>query len=80
MLTNVIRQLLKEDPFRPFTMSLSSRTTVRIARASMAKVSDTGDVLYTYDLDGKETGLISIRHVCSITPDAPPDEPVVVKL
>ena len=71
MLTNVIRQLLKENPFQPFTMSLASRTTVRIARAGMAKVSDTSDVLYTYDLDGKETGIISIHHVCSITPNAP---------
>jgi hypothetical protein len=79
MLTKTIQQFPALEPFIPFTLSLSSRTTLRIARASMAKVSESGDVLHVFDTDGNETSLISIRHVVSLTSDPPADEPVVSK-
>jgi hypothetical protein len=78
MLTNVIRQFLETKPFTPFTMSLTSRTTIRIARAETATVSESGEILHVIDVDDRES-FIAIRHVVCIIPDASPDDPVVIK-
>jgi hypothetical protein len=78
MLTNVIRGLLEDKPFTPFTMSLTSRTTVRIAQADSASVNESGEIVRVTDMEGRQC-IISIRHIVSISPDPPPDEPVVVK-
>ena len=78
MLTRAIQQLLDHEPFIPFTLSLSSRTTVRIARADQASVEHGGDILHVVQDNGGES-YISIRHVVSITPDPPPDEPVIAE-
>ena len=78
MLTDAIYRFLEKKPFTPFTLSLTDRSTVRIVNPATATVSFGGDVLRLKHENGCES-LISIRHVVSLTPDPPPDVPIVVK-
>jgi hypothetical protein len=77
MLTNVIRQLLETVPFTPFTLSLASRTAMRIALPESATIDETGDVLHVIDTDGREN-FVSIRHVACITLDLSPDDAIEI--
>jgi hypothetical protein len=76
MLTHVIQQFLEMKPFMPFTLSLTSRTIIRIDRPEQACVSNSGEVLNVLHDDGVKS-MISIRHVVCLTTDPPPDEPTV---
>jgi len=77
MLINVIRQLLETQPYTPFTLSLASRTTVRIALPESATIDETGDVLHVIDTNGREN-FISIRHIACLTLDLSPDDAIEI--
>jgi hypothetical protein len=72
----LIKQLLDAEPFRPFTISMSSRTTVRIDRKGQAVLSPDGSALTLLGESGP-TCVLSTHHIVSITLDPPPDEPII---
>lgn len=75
-MTEVIQQCLNADPFIPFTLALASRTTLRIPRADCAQVDPDGGVMNVKLDDGYEA-IVSLRHVVTLTWDAPPDLPII---
>ena len=72
MSADVVRGLLAADPFEPFTLSLTSRSTVDVTRPELAAVSADGSTLALNGPDGQLWQAISLRHVTTITfPDQP---------
>jgi hypothetical protein len=71
-----LRELLRQEPFRPFTMGLMGKTRVRISRPDWAMVSPDGSQMIAYD-DQRELHFVSVPHIASIEFD-PPVEPDVV--
>jgi hypothetical protein len=69
---DIIRQLLAADPFEPFCLNLSSRSTVDITRPERTTVSADGSTLTIVGPDGQLWQAVSLRHVAAVTfPVAP---------
>jgi hypothetical protein len=72
----LIKQLLDAEPFRPFTISMTSRTTEHIARKGQAVLLPDGSALTILGENGP-TCVLSTYHIVCVTLDPPPDEPVI---
>ena len=76
MTSKQIRQLLRQQPFTPFTMGLMDKSRVRITRPDWVMVSPDGTQMIAYDTD-RRLHMLSVAQVASIEPD-PPVEPDVI--
>ena len=67
-----LRPLLDADPFEPFTLHLTGRTSYDIDRPERVGFSPDGGLLNIHGPDGRVTTSLALYHVVRITfPDPP---------
>jgi hypothetical protein len=71
MPADVIRQLLAADPFEPFVVSLTSRSTYTIDRPELAAITPDEGCLNLHRPDGTLTATLSIPHIVTVSFVAP---------